>query len=81
LGTHFFPNQNWDSPLLSQVAVPVNAAAFKEAVIYHAVAEQKKGNQQTDEKQGESNLEPARLLIRRGWRLRLIGHRSSLLSR
>jgi len=67
-------------PLLFYVAVPVDAAAAKKAVVYHAVAEQEKGDQQTDEKQGESNLEPTRLLIGRGWRLGLIGHRSFLLS-
>jgi hypothetical protein len=64
------------------MSIAVNvAAAFKEAVTHHALAEEKKGDQQTEEKQGEPNLVPARLLIGRGrWRGKIC-HRSYLLSR
>jgi hypothetical protein len=63
------------------VAVAVDAAAAKEAVTDHALAEQEKGNYQSGDKQDESNLEPARILIGRGWRLGWIGHWSFLLPR
>jgi hypothetical protein len=63
------------------VAVPVDAAAAKVTVTHHALAEQKESDYQAGDKQDESNLVPGRLLLWRGWRLGLIGHRRSLLSR
>jgi len=49
------------SPLWHDGAVPVDPAAFMEAVTHHALCEQKKDECQDDYKQKRSNSEPGRL--------------------
>jgi hypothetical protein len=61
--------------LLPDGAVPVNPAAFKEAVPHHAVAEQKKQNCQEDYKQEVSTSERWRLVPFRLLRIRWTSHR------
>jgi hypothetical protein len=46
-------------PLLFDVAIPVDTAAFKEAVAHHALAKEKKSDCQDDKKQEQSNLRQA----------------------
>jgi hypothetical protein len=43
---------------LLDVAVPVDTAALNEAVMHHALAKQKEGDCQPDQKQEQSYLEP-----------------------
>jgi hypothetical protein len=45
---------------LFDVAVPVDTAAFKKAVVHHALAQEKKYDCQSDKKQELSNSKPAR---------------------
>jgi hypothetical protein len=40
--------------------VPVDTAAFEEAVLHHALAKPKEGDCQGDKKQDSSNFEPSR---------------------
>jgi hypothetical protein len=53
-------------PLLFDMAVPVDPAAFKKAVMHHALAKEKKGGYQDDNKHNQSNLAPARPFSCRG---------------
>jgi hypothetical protein len=45
---------------LFDVAVPVDTAAFKKAVVHHALAKEKEGDCQNDTKQKQSDVVPAR---------------------
>jgi hypothetical protein len=60
------------------VSVPVDTAAFKEAVVHHALAKEKKGDCQGDQKQKLPNCEPARPFWFRGCLIRVRCHVSYL---
>jgi hypothetical protein len=60
------------------VAVPVDTAAAKEAVMHHALGKKKNGDGQPNKKQEPSNLEPGRLFSCRGCLIRILSHRSYL---
>jgi Ca2+/H+ antiporter len=64
--------------LMSEDAVPVNMAASKKAVTYHAFAKQKNADRQGDQEQETSNSEPAQLSSFRGFLIRILCHLSYL---
>jgi hypothetical protein len=65
-------------PLLFDMAVPVDPAAFKKAVMHHALAKEKKGGYQDDNKHNQSNLAPARPFSCGGCLIRVRCHVSYL---
>jgi hypothetical protein len=63
---------------LDDCAVPVDPAAFKEAVMHHAIDKEKKDDRQKDYKQELSNPERGWLFSFRGRRIRISCHLISL---
>jgi hypothetical protein len=63
---------------LFDVAIPVDTAAFKKAVVHHALAQEKKCDCQDDKKQELSNPKPARPFSRGDCFIRVRCHVSYL---